>query len=138
MMRARPLDRPALSLAQVVARAKPFGSEARLRTIVWPTDRTADWTVSYETQPMRVVTVADDSGTAALERTRSGVGVARWMRRIHDGTDMGWLWQTIIFLGGVMPAVLGITGIIMWWRARGWKADLARRREAKRAAVAAE
>jgi uncharacterized iron-regulated membrane protein len=134
-MRARPLDRPALPLARVVALAKPLASEARLRTIVWPTDLKADWTVSYDTQPMRVVTVADDSGVAALERSRGGVGVARWMRRIHDGTDMGWLWQAIIFAGGVIPALLGVTGVVMWWRARGWKADLAARQRAKRAGV---
>ncbi|WP_375271803.1 PepSY-associated TM helix domain-containing protein [Sphingomonas sp.] len=138
MMRARPLDRPALPLAQVVARAKPVGPEARLRTIVWPTDLKSDWTVSYDTQPMRTVTVADDSGVAAPERSRGGPSVARWMRRIHDGTDMGWLWQAIIFAGGVIPALLGVTGVIMWWRARGWKADLARRQRAKRVAVAAE
>ncbi|NTS64638.1 PepSY domain-containing protein [Sphingomonas sp. HHU CXW] len=138
MMRARPLDRPALPLAQVVARAKPLGLEARLRTIVWPTDLKSDWTVSYDTQPMRTVTVADDSGVAAPERARGGSGVARWMRRIHDGTDMGWLWQAIIFAGGVIPALLGVTGVIMWWRARGWKADLARRQGARRSTVAAE
>jgi len=59
------------------------------------------------------------------------------MRRIHDGTDMGWLWQAIIFAGGVIPALLGVTGIIMWWRARGWKADLARRQRARPDVVAA-
>ena len=54
------------------------------------------------------------------------------MRRIHDGTDMGALWQVIIFLGGVIPALLGVTGVIMWWRARGWKAELKRRQQVAR------
>jgi uncharacterized iron-regulated membrane protein len=40
------------------------------------------------------------------------------MRRWHDGTDMGPVWQTVIFLGGIIPALLSITGIVIWWRAR--------------------
>jgi hypothetical protein len=32
---------------------------------------------------------------------------------------MGPVWQTIIFAGGVAPAVLGVTGLIMWLRRRG-------------------
>jgi len=50
---------------------------------------------------------------------------------------MGWLWQAIIFVGGIVPVLLGVTGVIMWWRARGWKADLAARQRAKRGAVTA-
>jgi len=53
------------------------------------------------------------------------------MRRIHDGTRMGFLWQVVIFLGGLLPAVLAVTGVIMWWRARGWKSELKVRRRAK-------
>ena len=40
------------------------------------------------------------------------------MRRWHDGTGMGIAWQVIIFLGGIIPALLSVTGIIIWWRAR--------------------
>ena len=40
------------------------------------------------------------------------------MRRWHDGTGMGATWQVLIFLGGIIPALLSITGIIIWWRAR--------------------
>ena len=40
------------------------------------------------------------------------------MRRWHDGTGMGLGWQIVIFLGGIIPALLSITGIIIWWRSR--------------------
>ena len=40
------------------------------------------------------------------------------MRQIHDGNDMGIVWQTIIFLAGLAPAILGITGVVMWLRRR--------------------
>ena len=44
------------------------------------------------------------------------------MRRWHDGTGMGPVWQAIIFLGGIIPALLSVTGIIIWWRSRGARA----------------
>jgi len=55
------------------------------------------------------------------------------MRRIHDGTRMGLLWQVVIFLGGLLPAILAVTGVIMWWRARGWKAALKARQKVRSA-----
>ena len=55
---------------------------------------------------------------------------ARLMRRLHDGTGMGAIWQTIIFIGGIIPALLAITGIVMWLRSRGWRARLRQRRRA--------
>ena len=58
-------------------------------------------------------------------------GIARTMRRLHDGDDMGPVWQTIIFIGGIIPALLGVTGIIMWLRTRTWRANA----KAKRAAA---
>ena len=60
--------------------------------------------------------------TPAAERT------ARLMRVIHDGHDTNAVWQTIIFLGGLAPLLLGITGVIMWLRTRGWRNRAAMRR----------
>src|SRR3546814_17453033 len=74
-----------------------------------------------------------------LVRSKSGSArelgetTARLMLRIHDGTGMGLLWQVIIFLGGILPAILAVTGIIMWWRARQWRSSVQQRQEAKRA-----
>jgi uncharacterized iron-regulated membrane protein len=31
---------------------------------------------------------------------------------------MGVIWQVVIFLGGIIPALLSVTGLIIWWRAR--------------------
>ena len=52
------------------------------------------------------------------------------MRRLHDGTGMGPVWQSLIFLGGIIPAILAVTGIVMWLRSRGWRAALAKQRKA--------
>ncbi len=68
------------------------------------------------------INVDDETGEARAGRgggaPTTDQNVARLMRRIHDGVDMGVVWQTIIFLGGWAPFVLGITGIIMWLRRR--------------------
>jgi len=136
MMRARPMEAPAHPIADVLAKAGPLGGGAAVRQVTWPTDRSPDWTVSFAGEGSRSVKVADDTGeaTAAPERQRGGI--ARLMRRIHDGTGMGIVWQVLIFLGGIIPALLAVTGIIMWWRARGWKADLAARKRARATAAA--
>lgn len=126
MMRARPLDRPALATGAVVRAAAPLG-KGELQAITWPTDRNADWSLRYAGG---AVTVADDSGIAAAAEPRVRRGVSGLMRRIHDGEGMGAVWQAIIFLGGIIPALLGVTGVIMWWRARGWRRQLQTRRAA--------
>lgn len=39
-------------------------------------------------------------------------------RSVHDGEGMGIVWQAIIFMAGLMPTILGITGLWMWLRMR--------------------
>lgn len=139
MMRARPVEQPAIDIDRAVAMGRALAPDAPLRTVVLPTDRSPDWTLSFATQPLSTVTVADDSGTVARGKTPGNANpVARLMRRIHDGVGMGIVWQTIIFIGGIIPALLAITGIIMWWRARGWRKALADRQRARRQLAPAE
>ena len=81
--------------------------------------------------------VDDASGEVTPARPAQPETLARTMRRWHDGTGMGAVWQVIIFVGGIIPALLAVTGIIMWLRTRGWRRDLGRRRRARAAAAAA-
>jgi uncharacterized iron-regulated membrane protein len=122
--RAPALADPGQPLGIVVERAMSVGKGA-IRSIGWPTTRTPDWTVTFASGA--IVKVADDGGVAVAAPSRQPGGTARLMRRIHDGEGMGLVWQLIIFVGGVLPAGLAGTGVIMWWRARGWRAKLARR-----------
>ena len=135
-MRARPLDAPAQGVASVIARARPYGKGAEVRSVGGPTDLTPDWPVSFAGEGAPQVKVADDSGSARAAPARGQGGVARLMRRLHDGTGMGIVWQVVIFLGGILPAVLAVTGIIMWARARGWKKALAEKQRARRVVMA--
>lgn len=128
MMRAKPLEKPTTSLDQAIAASTALTPD-KVTSVNWPTDLKAEWSVSFNG---RTVAVDDATGAAKLDKPRDTTETtARLMRRIHDGTGMGLIWQIVIFLGGILPAILAITGIIMWWRARKWRRDLARRQKAK-------
>ena len=136
MARARPLENPAQSLDAVIARARGVGQgvgRGELSSVAWPTTLTADWTVTFGGRGGAGVKVADDTGTAIAAPARQRGGVAQLMRRIHDGNGMWVVWQVIIFIGGILPAVLAVTGVIMWWRARGWRAAVRQKKRAVRA-----
>ncbi|WP_010214970.1 PepSY-associated TM helix domain-containing protein [Sphingomonas sp. PAMC 26621] len=124
------LERPALSLEAVLARAGAV-EPGRIVRIEWPTDRKPAWQVTFARAPG--VAVDDASGMAKIARAEPET-LARTMRRLHDGTQMGFVWQLLVFLGGVLPAVLAVTGIIMWWRALGWKAAVKAKQRARAAA----
>jgi len=126
MARPQPLATPHLGIDAVIAAAQAV-KPGDWRQVTWPTDRTPLWSVALADSQDRV-TIDDATGATTLAPA-APEATARLMRRIHDGTRMGALWQTIIFLGGLIPALLAATGIIMWWRARRWKAALRARAE---------
>ena len=131
-MRAAPAPRTTLSVGDAVARARRL-APGRVRSVTWPTEKKPDWTVQLGDgdgggRPISVA-VADDDGVAALTPAAGPGGQNRLMRGIHDGSIGGPVWQVVIFLGGVLPAVLAVTGLIMWWRTRS-----PRRRRTARAA----
>ena len=132
--RPQPLAAPHLTIDTVIANAQGV-KPGDWQQITWPTDRKPVWSVALA-DTRDSVTIDDATGVATLAPARPET-TARLMRRIHDGTRMGALWQTIIFLGGLLPALLAVTGIIMWWRARAWKSELKVRQTANRPQPAA-
>ena len=132
--RARPVATTRLSVDQAVARAAALLPGA-VRSVTWPTEKKPDWTVAIGKGRGRAVSVADDGGVAALSPAPAGQGGAMpLVRAIHEGSVGGPVWRLIVFLGGLIPAMLAVTGVIMWWRARGWKAQLAARQRTRAAA----
>lgn len=128
--RARPLPETAMTADQALAAARPLASGAPT-AISWPTDQAPAWKIAFG--PAEVA-VEDATAAVTPPRPPRPETNARLMRRLHDGTGMGALWQTIIFLGGIVPAILAVTGIVMWLRSRGWRAALAKKRRAARPA----
>lgn len=126
---APPIAEPTTDMATAVAAAQASKPDAQVVSVAIPTrGKDPAWRVQLKgpggEQPA-TVQVSDSTGQVKAARGRPGGGeggpdpLSRWMRRIHDGADMGIVWQTIIVLGGVAPAVLGLTGVIMWLRRRG-------------------
>jgi uncharacterized iron-regulated membrane protein len=122
--RATPLETPHLTADAALA----IAGVGRPVSIAWPTDKEPSWGVSLV--QVGEVRIGDATGERSSVPNGKGGGVqdiARLMRRLHDGTGMGAIWQAIIFVGGILPAALAVTGIIMWARARRWRGDLADR-----------
>lgn len=120
--RALPLAQPVQAPDAAVARA----GAGRLATLTWPTDQRPQWTVAFA--GAGAATVDDASG--AVTAARADQGSRGLSRRLHDGTGMGTIWQVLIFIAGLVPAFLAVTGIVMWLRSRGWRAALAAKRKA--------
>ena len=115
--RAQPLEVTRTSADAALEVARPL-ADGQLLSIGWPTDRSPEWTFQFETADRPAeIKVADADATALPAEPRPET-LARKMRRWHDGTDMGIVWQVVNFLGGIIPALLSITGILIWWRAR--------------------
>lgn len=125
---ALPLMLPRQSVDQASAAARSVAG-GRVTNIAWPTDKKAEWTVMVKGRGAPVeVKIKDLDASAKLSPAKPET-LARTMRRIHDGTGMPVLWQIIIFIGGILPVALAVTGILMWLRTR-------RRRDKHRRAAA--
>ena len=48
----------------------------------------------------------------------SGDRVAFWIRWIHEGSHSGVVWQVLVFLCGILPALFTVTGVLIWLRKR--------------------
>jgi uncharacterized iron-regulated membrane protein len=117
----QPLATPALA-PQVVLDQAHRASAQPIRTLDWPkAGKNPTWTIATAERSFAVDDHTDVM-TAAPARPHGGTGIAGLMRRVHDGEGMGSVWRAIIFVGGILPALLAITGVIMWWRARHWRA----------------
>lgn len=127
---APPLPETKLTLAQAVAAAQAEAPGAQVTEVNVPTRGKAPaWRIGLRARGAerpKTVQVVDASGEVKAGRGDPGGGVpggaedkvSPLVRRIHDGADMGILWQAVIFLAGLAPAILGITGLVMWLRRR--------------------
>jgi len=124
---ALPLPDPRLDVAQAVAIAKAQAPGAAVAEVNFPTKgKEPVWRVGLKApgaERPRTVQVVD--ATAKVKASRAeGSGppspdpISKLMRQVHDGTETGIVWQAVIFLAGVAPAVLSLTGVVMWLRRR--------------------
>ena len=130
-LRARPLEKTALTPDAALAAARAHAT-GPLVSVNWPTDQNPAWKIAFaRAGGPAEVEVADSSARVTPPKPPRPETLARTMRRWHDGTGMGRAWHVVIFIGGIIPALLAVTGILMWLRTRRWRADVDRRRKGR-------
>lgn len=122
---AAPIDQPQLSADAAARAALDASPGATLIAVNLPTPgrdgEPASWRVQVQrpdAEAVASVSVSDASGEARAQAPQADQNVARWMRRLHDGTAYPMAWRVIIALAGIAPTILGVTGIVMWLRRR--------------------
>lgn len=114
---ALPMTRPNLTPDAALAAAQK-AAPGQTSSLAWPTEKKAEWTVMVKGEGAPTEVKVQDSDASAKVSPPKPETLARTMRRIHDGTGMPLVWQIIIFVGGILPAALSVTGILMWLRMR--------------------
>ena len=74
--------------------------------------------VTFDSLEPGVLTVDDPRTYAAVDR------FVNMQYALHFSTGIGWLWTLLVFLSGLTPLALAITGVTAWWMKRA-----ARKRE---------
>jgi uncharacterized iron-regulated membrane protein len=131
-----PLAAPTTPIDAAVAVATAGKPGLTLASISLPTEGPrASWRIQFapvgDGEPA-TVQIGDSDGKLQKPRGRdAGPGPAArpddlspLMRRIHDGQEMPFIWQLLVFLTGVAPPLLGVTGTVMWLRRRARRAHL--------------
>jgi uncharacterized iron-regulated membrane protein len=123
----------AMSGALLVCAEQQGGGEGSRDGAVWRVQLR-----NAESGEIATVTVDDRSG--AVERLPgplAGDRAAQWIRRIHEGSHSGPVWQFVVFLTGCFPLVFAVAGVIMWWRGRRSRREVAAGRAAGRGGLQA-
>ncbi|HIV78014.1 MAG TPA: PepSY domain-containing protein [Candidatus Sphingomonas excrementigallinarum] len=110
---AAPVARAALPVDRVVASASGW-TRGTPRTIEWPTERMPDWTLYFEGGEPSVIKVADDSAKALAAPAHTAPIMLSWVRRIHGGQGMPWIWRPLAVLTGLLAAWVAMSGLIAW------------------------
>jgi uncharacterized iron-regulated membrane protein len=136
----RALEQPARGADEVVAGVLEQVPDGRLAVLSLPQEKRPSWSVQVRTVGGTAETaqfsVEDASGRISRSDGAAGGGdeVSRLMRRIHDAQGMGPVWETLVFLTGVLPVAFVVTGVMMWLRRRGNRRKLEMRQQAVRLA----
>jgi uncharacterized iron-regulated membrane protein len=82
------------------------------------------------TEPRVLVVLDAESGAVTYiddPRNYSFVDkLLNWQHLLHFGVGLGWFWTVLVFLSGMLPSLLAITGITVWWRRRQARKSISR------------
>ncbi len=121
-MAALPPVETRLSPEEALASARPLASGG-LVSVTWPGESEPKWKIAFARPGGTAdVSVDDRSAAATPPKAPRPETTARLIRSIHDGSGMGTPWQMVIFIGGLIPALLAVPGILMWLHIRRGRA----------------
>lgn len=117
---AAPLEHTHLDIDQVAMIARTSAPNTRVVAITLPTrprgDDAPSWRVDIDRNgEISTLQIKDETGAPSDARA-NGDPTAQLVRRIHDGDNQSLIWRVLIFLAGLAPALLGVTGLIIWLR----------------------
>jgi len=122
--RGQVMANPTRSPSEIFATALAQPSST-VDAIFYPNPQTGAWRVRLredgKTEPVTIM-INDRSGEVSVVQPLSGDRTASWIRWLHEGSHSGEVWRFVVFLSGIMPAVLGVTGILVWLRQRRQRA----------------
>ena len=109
----------ALSAEQAVAMAQTALPNATPTGITLPSRPDRTIMVNMEARGAVGATVYIDPWRGRIVATRDPSGsFMAWQRPLHQGSGLGVVWQALVFLSGLVPALFVITGVIMWLKKR--------------------
>jgi hypothetical protein len=71
-----------------------------------------------ETAPIRASRAAVRTPSATRCLPKRGSEGLNWIVPIHDGKAFGVIGRAWVMLVGLVPAILGVTGLMRWWQKR--------------------
>lgn len=120
----RNIAAPQRTIDEVLASAQAQFPGAKTLSIFLPTEGPEQWIVNLASNDgERTVRIADSTGevqVVPLHEPSAADRVERVMADIHFGA-LGPVWQMIVFLSGVLMAVLSVTGFLLWLQRRARK-----------------
>ena len=109
--------------SEAAAAARAAGGGGQLIFMSWPTQERPVWMVNFDCAAttgtcQRSVLVDDKDGATTIphddHQPTVASDVADLMLEVHAGHVGGIIWQLLVFLSGIVLAVLSVTGVIMW------------------------
>lgn len=118
----RPVTTPRLSIEQAMARVAPADEIDSLRPMpakgVYAIRTFDPRDVDYQGRLWTYVDMADGRIVGRRHDVGEGPGDAffAWQYPLHSGQAFGEIGRLLVFLGGVVPAALCVTGLLLWLR----------------------
>jgi uncharacterized iron-regulated membrane protein len=113
---AEPLAHPQRNVDEVFAAAADNSTDARLVSLSFPTRVSPVWRVETVNADgdLKTVAIEDATGARSVDTPRAGDVIAQWIRRVHYCNGMGFIWFAVLFVSGLSPLILLISGFLIW------------------------